>query len=689
MQKRHFAPFLRFAAFAFAGMTIGAFSAAVPARAAATAAARQQWALLVGVGKNVNPENTLLGPANDVPAMREMLSGRYGFTSDHIRVVADAGATRQGILAGWEWLIQNAKPGDQVVFYYTGHGIDIADPTKPGGRDSALCPYDATNQAGLIPGSLIGGLIDRLKTDQVTVIVDACNSGSASRYLSAKRHSPSRSSLHLRALPPLPETASAIAPFGGQTNPRAMHKERYIGAARTDQSALECPFLDKEGAKRDANADDNPEMSALTYYLLQEVRAASGRPLTYDTLVRNVRRDLAIKFGEDAQVPQESGPGLATTPFLLAADSPAASSSLPIAVAAINHTAKKGDAIALRALAGAALTPGCVLRTTGGKRWTEVEDTPTATTASVSESGTGMVRVTGVAGSSATGVVLSGQVAVGVPLAEVLTTTPDNRLSVVVAVEGAAGDRIKALCKSLDHIEVVSPRESGDVTLSPSATIPGGIEVFRGAVRLLTVTEDKIPGLIGNFQGGKILADLQSPTVSAPGATPIHVTVQNAEGKEGSIRARIGEKATMTITVDHPAYITIIELASDGSITGVTLPDALVANTPCTLPPSPVEGPTGLDTIKVIATGFRPHVPLPANAAEVAQMGAESKPALIAQRVLEALRTQINDNHPKGFDFTALAGRTSSGKSGDVSPAPIAADGWAVGSIQLIVESAE
>src|SRR5262245_32968320 len=71
-------------------------------------------ALLVG-----SPGKNLRGVDHDVSRMAEMLHER-GFAVD-IRLREQA--TRDGILEGYDQLIEKVRPGEAAVVYYAGHGF--------------------------------------------------------------------------------------------------------------------------------------------------------------------------------------------------------------------------------------------------------------------------------------------------------------------------------------------------------------------------------------------------------------------------------------------------------------------------------------------------------------------------------------------------------------------------------------
>jgi hypothetical protein len=125
------------------------------------------------------------GSANDAQGMAAMLrSGKYGFTD--VRLLRNADATRDGILAAIEQLIADAQRGDVVVFYYAGHGSQrvnsLAD-VKLNRLDQTIVPADANAGQFDIRNTELAALFDRLldKGVQLTLIFDSCHSGSITR----------------------------------------------------------------------------------------------------------------------------------------------------------------------------------------------------------------------------------------------------------------------------------------------------------------------------------------------------------------------------------------------------------------------------------------------------------------------------------------------------------------------------
>jgi uncharacterized caspase-like protein len=131
----------------------------------------------------------LRGCVNDVRDMANTLSvmGLVPATPGSMRILTDARAVRAAIIDGIKWLVARAVSGDVLIFYYSGHGSQVADLNgdELDGKDETICPHDFAT-AGMMTDddirTLIAGLPVGVKMD---VILDSCHSGNATRELSS------------------------------------------------------------------------------------------------------------------------------------------------------------------------------------------------------------------------------------------------------------------------------------------------------------------------------------------------------------------------------------------------------------------------------------------------------------------------------------------------------------------------
>ncbi|MFM7364565.1 MAG: caspase family protein [Cuspidothrix sp.] len=153
----------------------------------------RKLALLVGINQYSGIIPPLKGCVTDVQLQQELLVHRFGFNPQDILTLTDQQATRKGILTAFEeHLINQAKPGDVVVFHFSGHGSRVIDPDRdqPDGFNSTLVPIDSKLPEGYsitggevsdIMGHTLFLLMSALKTENVTVVLDSCHSGGGTR----------------------------------------------------------------------------------------------------------------------------------------------------------------------------------------------------------------------------------------------------------------------------------------------------------------------------------------------------------------------------------------------------------------------------------------------------------------------------------------------------------------------------
>ncbi|MBD2043695.1 caspase family protein [Microcoleus sp. FACHB-672] len=193
--RRHF---LKFAGSALATLGINQFLFQQQAQRYGQVLAQstpRKLALLVGI--NQYTSQPLEGCLNDIELQRNLLVHRFGFNPKDVYILTDKEATREGMLGAFEeHLIKQAKPGDVVVYHYSGHGSLIRDPNpiivEPGkeGMNGTFVPVDGNLPAGYpevggavqdIMGHTLFLLMSALNTENVTVVLDSCFAGGATR----------------------------------------------------------------------------------------------------------------------------------------------------------------------------------------------------------------------------------------------------------------------------------------------------------------------------------------------------------------------------------------------------------------------------------------------------------------------------------------------------------------------------
>lgn len=160
-------------------------------------------ALMVGVGDYLSERiPDLKGPANDVAHLRALLtrSDGFGFPAQNICTLINQEATVQGFERTFQKaLVERVKPGDSVVIFFGGHGSQTKDlnEDEPDEKDETLVFYDSrVNGQRDLNDDTLNALLRQLHaiTPNITVILDSCNSGSATREIVDVRAIPEETS---------------------------------------------------------------------------------------------------------------------------------------------------------------------------------------------------------------------------------------------------------------------------------------------------------------------------------------------------------------------------------------------------------------------------------------------------------------------------------------------------------------
>ncbi|MDH5547663.1 MAG: caspase family protein [Gammaproteobacteria bacterium] len=147
-------------------------------------------ALIVGLNQYPDSDMCLEGCVNDSYLMSATLQG-IGFDAENIRMVLDSRATRKGIADRLEWLLDDARPGDKRVFYYSGHGAQLAsygEGDKVDRMDESLVPYDFdwSDEKAFTDDQFYEMYSQLPYETQFMSVFDCCHSGGLTRGGSAR-----------------------------------------------------------------------------------------------------------------------------------------------------------------------------------------------------------------------------------------------------------------------------------------------------------------------------------------------------------------------------------------------------------------------------------------------------------------------------------------------------------------------
>jgi hypothetical protein len=251
-------------------------------------------ALLVGLNRYPDPENTLKGCINDVRQVSDLLYSRFGFAADgSTRLLTDARATTAAIVDRLHWLLDGARAGDVLVFHYSGHGSQVPDrhgDEIDDGLDEIICPYDLDWDDPFTDDDLYAIVKDLPAGVNLTVVLDCCHSGTGLREAAVPE---SRARRRCLSAPPAlsrrRRADAAVRRFGSRA---AQHGAILIAGCRSNQVSADAYI-------------DGDYHGALTYFLCKAIAEAEG-DLTYRDLIDRVRR--ALREHRFEQVPQLEGP---------------------------------------------------------------------------------------------------------------------------------------------------------------------------------------------------------------------------------------------------------------------------------------------------------------------------------------------------------------------------------------------
>ncbi len=142
-------------------------------------------ALIVGIADYPNVGNRLAGCVNDAYLVSELLQ-EWGYDPAGIRLLLNDRATADALRTRLEWLLRDAPPGSERVFYYAGHGAQIGSygiGEHIDSLDECLVPYDFDwSIERAVTDDWFYDLYSQLAyTTQFTAVLDCCHAGGMNR----------------------------------------------------------------------------------------------------------------------------------------------------------------------------------------------------------------------------------------------------------------------------------------------------------------------------------------------------------------------------------------------------------------------------------------------------------------------------------------------------------------------------
>ena len=268
-------------------------------------------ALLVGLNHYPDPANNLKGCVNDVLMSSQHLQNNYGFAVEDIRLLTDERATTANIRKRLAWLASDMRPGDVVLFHYSGHGSQVRD--RDGDElkdhlDEIICPYDLNWDDPITDDELGKTFANVPEGASVTVILDSCHSGTGLKEFGP---TPRRDKFIVPPPDVFHRTGPTITDRGVNRSLTMVEPKKELPLQALAKSLAEKQKAVLVAACRanQLSADawiDGDYHGALTYYFWRSAQSL-GWNVTYKETVHKTS-DL-LKADNYDQVPQLEGPG--------------------------------------------------------------------------------------------------------------------------------------------------------------------------------------------------------------------------------------------------------------------------------------------------------------------------------------------------------------------------------------------
>ncbi len=148
----------------------------------------RKLALLIGI--NQYPQSPALsGCLTDVELQKELLIHRFGFQEADIITLTEAQATPQAIASTFrEHLIKQAKPGDVVVFHFSGYGTRVKLGMLPSTTQNALL---LANDNNTIPNTQNNKIVNYLLEETLILMWRSLSTDRATAVLDTSYYAPS------------------------------------------------------------------------------------------------------------------------------------------------------------------------------------------------------------------------------------------------------------------------------------------------------------------------------------------------------------------------------------------------------------------------------------------------------------------------------------------------------------------
>ncbi|MEM3700871.1 MAG: caspase family protein [Candidatus Bathyarchaeia archaeon] len=150
-----------------------------PLTASPKPAAGSKWAVIIGIADYQGTGSDLWHPDEDAKEMYTELTRQRGYPKSNVKLLLNKAATASAIVNAINWLIANEKAGDEVVFFYSGHGYRAPDSdgwdsdVESDGYDEMIVTYDFYG----LPDGWFKEKFAAIESTKFALMFGSCHSG--------------------------------------------------------------------------------------------------------------------------------------------------------------------------------------------------------------------------------------------------------------------------------------------------------------------------------------------------------------------------------------------------------------------------------------------------------------------------------------------------------------------------------
>jgi uncharacterized caspase-like protein len=152
---------------------------AQPAEPPSQPKAASKWAVVIGIADYQGTGSDLWHPDEDAKEMYTELTRQQGYAKANVKLITNNKATASAIVSAIDWLVANEKAGDEVVFFYSGHGYRAPDSegwdsdTESDGNDEMIVTYDFYG----LPDGWFKQKFSAVESTKFALMFGSCHSG--------------------------------------------------------------------------------------------------------------------------------------------------------------------------------------------------------------------------------------------------------------------------------------------------------------------------------------------------------------------------------------------------------------------------------------------------------------------------------------------------------------------------------